>query len=417
MSSHRTSLAVAAAASLMLVGAPALAAPGGLDATFGGDGRVTTEFAQASQGNAVALMGRKLLVAGNTTPSGARDWVLVRYRANGSLDPTFSHDGRARIDVGEDETLWDVVVLPSDKIVAVGEASGGLTVARLTERGRLDRGFGGGDGVFWSRLGRQHAAATCVGRLARGRLLVGGASGAAHSDDFTVVRLTADGRRDRSFGGDGVVVRAFGPVADSRVFEVHTSLADDSVLAIGNAYGGAPTGTDLALVQLAPSGRVARDFGGGDGKVRRSIGDSDTVTGAVDQSLGFTLVGGYTGTGGSADLFVARFNASGGLDGGWGGGDGVVVHDLGASEYWSHLAPAGGRTLVSGQVNGVAAVARLTASGGLDPTFGGGAVAVPFAQTTGSFAAVLRQPDGRVVAVGMAAATSGVHLAAARLLP
>ena len=73
------------------------AAPGDLDTTFSGDGKIV-ETAQASSfANAVAIQADgKIVVAGSL----GGDLHVARYNTNGTLDTTFSGDGIVVTDFG-----------------------------------------------------------------------------------------------------------------------------------------------------------------------------------------------------------------------------------------------------------------------------------------------------------------------------
>ena len=113
-------------------------ANGRLDPTFHGDGiRILRfgpdyEFAQASavQSNA------RIVVVGRIRRSNNDQFGVVRLKANGSYDLSFSTDGRLAVDFdGGSDTARDVVLQANGKIVVVGEATVGGTrrvaVARL----------------------------------------------------------------------------------------------------------------------------------------------------------------------------------------------------------------------------------------------------------------------------------------------
>jgi len=111
---------------------------GRLDPTFHGDGiRILRfgpdyEFAQAS---AVQPNGR-IVVVGRIRRSNNDQFGVVRLKANGSYDLSFSTDGRLVVDFdGASDTARDVVLQANGKIVVVGEATVGgtrrLAVARV----------------------------------------------------------------------------------------------------------------------------------------------------------------------------------------------------------------------------------------------------------------------------------------------
>src|SRR6185503_17100734 len=82
-----------AAALSLLASTVALAAPGDLDTTFSGDGKVITDINAGSVDwvGAIAIQSNgKILVGGSSND----DIVVARYNPNGTLDTTFSGDGK-----------------------------------------------------------------------------------------------------------------------------------------------------------------------------------------------------------------------------------------------------------------------------------------------------------------------------------
>jgi len=80
----------------------ALAAAGDLDTTFSGDGKVTTNFPGSYSDWAYAVTiqpNGKIVAAGRRFDPAApytntHNFALARYNSNGSLDTSFSADGR-----------------------------------------------------------------------------------------------------------------------------------------------------------------------------------------------------------------------------------------------------------------------------------------------------------------------------------
>ena len=79
---------------------------GTLDTTFDGDGKLTTDFGSHDIANAVALQSDgKIVAAGSTGGTGTYDFALARYNTDGSLDSSFSFDGKASTDLRAAMTL------------------------------------------------------------------------------------------------------------------------------------------------------------------------------------------------------------------------------------------------------------------------------------------------------------------------
>jgi uncharacterized delta-60 repeat protein len=109
---------------------------GQLDTTFGGgDGMVFTDFA-ASIDRAADLtvqVNGKILVAGSTDAGGSlSNFALARYLPDGTLDVSFSNDGKVITDFISDADACTAVAVQSDgKIVAIGDLQNGTNHLEL----------------------------------------------------------------------------------------------------------------------------------------------------------------------------------------------------------------------------------------------------------------------------------------------
>jgi uncharacterized delta-60 repeat protein len=105
-----------------VLSAGAQAAPGDLDPTFSGDGKQTTNlgFGISSAAATVRQPDGKIVAVG----SDGNDFALARYNPNGSLDPSFSGDGRQTTDFGGGDLANGVALQGDGKIVAVGTGLG-----------------------------------------------------------------------------------------------------------------------------------------------------------------------------------------------------------------------------------------------------------------------------------------------------
>lgn len=140
--------------------------------------------------------------------------VLLRFRADGSPDPSFGGDGRVDLPI-EFSTAAPMARLPDGRLVVAGDdADNRAFVFRVRPSGALDRSFGrGGKAALRARPGTQQLDAPLAVALARdGRIYVGGV-GPRPDDDFydvfVVTRLTGRGLPDRGFGRRGTVSTAF----------------------------------------------------------------------------------------------------------------------------------------------------------------------------------------------------------------
>lgn len=164
---------------------------GSLDTTFDGDGIVRSNLTITDAGTAVIVQpDGKIVVGGRGDLGGNNRFLIVRYNADGSLDTTFDGDGFQTVDIGSGQDIVNGLALQQDgKIIAVGESDGpdGFGVVRLNTDGSLDTTFSG-DGKFNQGVGVSGAQAISVAVASDGKIVVAGTDGA----DFALMRLQGD---------------------------------------------------------------------------------------------------------------------------------------------------------------------------------------------------------------------------------
>src|SRR6185369_13877517 len=111
---------------------------GTLDNTYDGDGKQTTAFGIFATAQAATVQPDGKLVLAGTLNSEQANMLTVRYRVDGSLDPTWEGDGIAQIDVGGLDEAEDVTRLPDGSFILTGGAG---AVVKLNATGALDNSF------------------------------------------------------------------------------------------------------------------------------------------------------------------------------------------------------------------------------------------------------------------------------------
>ena len=236
-----------------------------------------------------------------------------------------------------------------------------------------------------------------------GRILAAGRTGGSGGRMY-VARFNADGSPDPRFSGDGRAVADFGPGDD---WATDIGLGPDGTIVLA---GSARDATMMAIARFTSSGAPDPTFSG-DG--RRTFNMSPGGEGADDVIVdgeGRLVVAGGAEIGGASRFALARFTASGALDLSFGGGDGRVDTDLGPGpdSAMALVQQVDGRLVVGGRAGGGGgermALARYTEDGVLDPTFSGDG---KLTRDTGpgyeDGAAVAVQDDGSIVLAGEAA--------------
>jgi uncharacterized delta-60 repeat protein len=179
---------------------------GSLDTSFDGDGKVTTDFAggvdQAFGGVAIQADGKIVAAGCLACFSGTPDFALARYNTDGSLDTTFDGDGKVTTDfAAAPDIAYGVVIQANGKIVVAGEAvvSGifDFALARYNTDGSLDTTFSGDGKVTTDFTGSEDRARAVVIQ-ANGRIVAAGfARVSGTGADFALARYTCLRRTSR----------------------------------------------------------------------------------------------------------------------------------------------------------------------------------------------------------------------------
>ena len=270
----------------------------------------------------------------------------------------------------------------------------------MASPGDLDTSFGSGGKKTINFGGTDDPRVVLV--QPNGRIVVAGGGAAASS--FCVVRLRTNGTLDTTFGSGGKQVIDFGG-EDESAFGAALQ-ADGKIVLAGDSH------LKVAVARLKPNGALDASFEG-DGKKVFSWGALSRAEAVVVAPNGKILLAGFSGPEGG-NIQVARLKTNGLLDTTFGTGGKAAV-DFGGDDFGMAMArQADGRILVAGRSSAAGAVvARLRATGTLDPDFDGdGRVTLPGG---GSACAVLVQPDRNIVVAGNAMG-SGV-MTVTRLTP
>ncbi|MFC1738457.1 hypothetical protein ACFL1G_05330 [Planctomycetota bacterium] len=349
---------------------------GSLDTDFGDEGKVTTDFDNASDfAYGVAIDGAgKIVAAGYAYPYNAHltvdessDFALARYNIDGSLDTSFDEDGKVTTDfiASNTDVGRDVVAVQSDgKILAVGWSDGSATssvfaLARLNTDGSLDATFGT-DGKVMTLVGDRGAHAKSVALDEYDRIVVAGTEGPG---DFLLARYNSDGSLDTSFGGDGKVTAEIGS-NNQQDLDGMTIGPDGKIVAVGWAQlsGG---DRDFALARYNLDGSLDTSFGG-DGIVTTDFGGpgADEIRNVAVQADGKIIA---VGRAGWIDFGVVRYNVDGSLDTTF--GNGGIASGVNSWAY-GVVIDADGKIVVAGYDSSRRlALARYNTDGSLDPTF------------------------------------------------
>ena len=259
-------------------------ADGTLDHTFGGDGRVVSDFSRFDAARALAIQADGKIVAAGEADLHGGQFGVARYDANGRLDPTFSGDGWAHTDLsGIFDQADAVAVQPNGRIVLAGFAGGAgrFALVRFTTTGTLDTTFSGDGRVIPDVRGFANA----VGVQTNGKIVV---AGGGRNGSFAVARLNGNGTPDATFGTAGATNLKFSTRVDTA--QALAIQADGKIVAAGVA---GDRGGRFALARLTTSGLPDNTFAGDGRRLTDFTPGDDEAAGVAIQANGRIVVAGF----------------------------------------------------------------------------------------------------------------------------
>jgi uncharacterized delta-60 repeat protein len=283
----------------------------------------------------------------------------------------------------------------------------------LLSAGDLDTSFGGGDGLVTANFHGEDRAADMVVQ-GDGKIVVAGHRFGPNASygGAVVARYNPTGTLDRSFGPGGD--EGYGVIVDTRLIDASAVAVTPGgkVILAGRVLSQRP---EFALARYNPDGTPDTSFGGGDGLQITRVNEFGAWPSDVAVLPdGKILVAGASdfqtpSPGTRFDFTLIRYNADGTPDTSFGAaGTGITTTDFGIPNDVTDVAFSmavlpDGKVLLSGEAGGAMGVARYTAGGLLDRTFGGGdgLVSVYFANG-GSGAGIVAAPSGRFFVAGAA---------------
>ncbi|UXI66510.1 hypothetical protein [Tahibacter amnicola] len=400
---------------------PSRAADGELDPTFGTQGRATFDWpdgwaepraiAVDAQGR-IGVAGSGTRHAGYTNPQ----FLITRLLPDGARDPAFATDqdgwrtfafNLSGLTGHSEDRATSVNVYPDGSLLVAGNAFfggrfGHAAVIRLTPAGALDTGFGTAGSTHFGLFQADSTTIATSSLTADGRVLLAGEAlyrpvGSALAEGRVMLaRMTADGLFATGFGYGGLAEFHYAP--QSAGHQAHAQSiameAGGGITVVGTEY----TAEAFSAGALHVDARGARvlSFGNGGSVV---FGPQILhLTAAVALPDGRTMV---AGTSDSFGLVLLRLNADGSVDTSF--GQAGVATAPAPAEALLLAKTRAGRWVAAGPDNGTGAfVARFTAEGERDDTFGTHGVAQVIFEPSGLFYAArpVMDAQGRVLVAG-----------------
>lgn len=382
------------------------------------DVEVTTAIGNAgslAQALAVQPDGKIVLAGFDEVQGSTRDFAIVRYLPDGTLDTTFDGDGILLPNFPNLANQWrsasDVVIDSAGRIVVVGTVSRTISeydigIARFTSSGQRDTTFnpsGAVPGYLQIDLANQDDVAEGLAVQSDGKLVVVGYTYQNNSADALVIRLNVDGSFDNSFGTVGV----FSPSTQNLNEYLRDVEIDPTNRIVVTGYSTTNQGADLLAARITTAGAYDNSFGTG-GTSIVSLGQTSTMASKVlITSTGRVVLIGGTESGSPRQMLLVGLTATGSLDPGFGAGGiaSTAFTDVDHRSFSAQFLPDG-RIIAVGAVQQSTnsygfALAQFLADGSLDPSFDeDGLKILQRSAQEDFFLDVGLLPDGRVVAAG-----------------
>jgi uncharacterized delta-60 repeat protein len=300
---------------------------------------------------------------------------------SGDLDPAFGNGGIATVDFAGGD-IATALVRDAAGYLYIGGYTGSpvinVVVAKLDPTGQLVAAFGTGGKAIVDIGSGSAGLGGAIAINGAGDVYVAGSIDTISNSDFAVIKLDASGHIDSGFGvGGKVVIDIDGNDGLDYASAVAVDAGGNIVVAGTTVPASDTSNPQIALVKLDATGQRFAAFGTNGVQTLRVDGRANRSGSIVMDPAGSFLIGGGTysaGGTGTADIFIAKFDANGQAIPGFGAGVVALIHESYPTVGVALVRGADGMLYTSGgaQVEGHAYfyVAKLTPNGQLVTTFG-----------------------------------------------
>lgn len=381
------------------------------DNSFGVKGKQTSAIANSNAtAYSMAIQNdNKIVLAGYVSnQDNTFNFIVARYKTNGSPDSSFNNSGNKIIPVSADNQIGNSIALQSNgKIVVAGytlnTALHDIAVARLNEDGSADNSFDT-DGIVTTDINGSDDYAGSV-LLQNNKIVVAGYSiNAVGLSNFTLIRYNENGSNDNSFIGQGKLLGQY--QQGYTVFNASILQKDGKLVTAGQTWNGKDY--DFAVVRYNSNGSLDGSFNA-TGKQITDFGADDIAVSIQIQADGKILVAGTSGTI-NGQFVVARYNINGSLDNSF-NTSGKSSLAMGFADLLAGMyVQKDGKILLAGSTFkdtnydlSYFAIGRLNSNGTPDKTFStDGRQFVNFESSPSFASSIIAQKDGKILVAGRA---------------
>lgn len=347
--------------------------------------------------------------------------ITLVFSQSGELDLNFGVSGFMITDNLELDSGHSLTVLPNDQIIMVG-GNDNFTAIKLMADGTYDNTFGTQGQLLVNFEGYQASGKEVIVQPNGKIIIAGDVFILGGTSFFGVIRLNENGTLDNSFNGSGKLVFDFNEVKN--YFGGVALQPDGKIVVTGQA--GIYASADYVAARINADGTFDNSFGT-NGKQRINVQGDDRGTCMAIQTDGSILIGGSSYPVGSSNCWFAviRLNGDGQIDTTF-STDGKALAKVASSfgndsVYDMALQPDGKILMAADSYIGASqdvGVVRFTTNGDLDNTFSSdGRFSINMVGTSDYCNAIVVQPDGNILVAGSYYTTPERNMFVIRLTP
>lgn len=285
---------------------------GTLDIGFGTGGKVTTGIFNHSNSSAYTVtiqQDGKIVMAGYAFNGIGNDIAVARFNANGVPDDSFGINGGLSTFIGSgNNVIYSVAIQPDGKIAVAGrneaasDFSDHIVLVRYKTNGSLDPTFGM-NGIVISSIGSYSLALSMV-LQPDNKILIGGVTSSTLNNGFLIARYNSNGSPDPSFNGTGHTITTIGLSNSSGAHSIVT-LPNGDIIAVGQGRNDL-NNFDFALAKYHMNGKADSTFGS-NGIVVTDFGNIQNYGRSVAYHDGKIIVAGGIDDGLHFNIMLARY--------------------------------------------------------------------------------------------------------------
>jgi len=377
---------------------------GDLDTSFGNSGIVLVDIENLDDVSYSSLVqpDGKIVLGGTSVDGTIRYMSLTRLNQDGSLDISFSGDGKLTIPLSGDPENGEKVLLQGDKIIIAGYSEEAyypknFVMYRFNSDGSADVSFGNGGRVETEFSGNNLEDAVYTAAIAGDKIILAGETyESAANSNFALARYNFDGSLDNTFGNGGRVFTDFATLQFDRIYDLAIQ-SDGKIIAVGESAPEYPFPWNWAIARYNVDGTLDNTFGTNGKVIQYWAGLYDGLDAIALLPDGKFLV---AGTAEEITRVVARYNVDGALDDTFGDAGKTQIPGVNPS-----IIVYGNKIFAATSLYGMNAfdfiISRLNYDGGLDNTFGnGGSLSTTISADDDAARDINIQFDGKILLAG-----------------